>query len=331
MQKNKHGAIWSYLPKGCELCLKGSKLVLFITGKCNNKCYYCPISLERKNKDIIYGNEKPIKNFDDLIKEAKEMNALGVGITGGDPFTDIPLVIKYLKFLKEKFSKKFHTHLYTYGDLVNEKNIKLLEEAGLDEIRFHSLTNIEYALKTKMDVGIEVPVIPGQKEYLKKLVDFCSKNNIFINLNEFEFSDTNMQELEKRNFTHSDYSYAVNGSKKLALEIVRYAVNKKVKVNFCSLQNKYYGQLTERNKRRALIIKKPWQEVNEYGMMVFGAIECTKELANKLNLNYNEKEKYAECRLKDAKILAKKYNLKAYKVILYPTYNPWVFEKDPIN
>lgn len=331
MEKNKNGAQWTYLPKGCKLCLEGAKLVLFVTGKCDSNCFYCPISFERKNQDMVYANEKPIKNKEELIQEVKEMDAKGVGITGGEPFNNIPLVVEYLKFLKEKFGKEFHAHLYTYGTKVNEKDLKLLEEAGLDEIRFHSLNNIELALKTKMEVGIEVPVIPGQKEFLKKLVDFCSKNNIFMNLNEFEFSDTNIDELEKRGFTHPEYSYAVEGSKKLALDIIRYANTKKVKINFCSLQNKYYGQLTERNKRRANIIKKPWQKIDENGMLVFGALECSKEQADKLKLFYNEKHKFAECSLKDVKELAKKHKLKGSKVVLYPTYDPWIFEKDPIN
>ncbi|MBU0963361.1 MAG: radical SAM protein [Nanoarchaeota archaeon] len=331
MERNKFGATWSYLPEGCRLCLEGAKLVLFITGKCNSKCWYCPISFERKNKDLVYANERPVKTPEEAAEEAIEMNALGVGITGGEPFLAIKTVVKYLKFLKEKFGKNFHAHLYTYGNLANEKNIRELEEAGLDEIRFHSLNGIEHALKSKMNVGIEVPVIPGQKDYLKEIVNFCSKNNIFLNLNEFEFSDTNIEEMEKRHFKHPEFSYAVEGSKKLALEIVRYAISKNVKVNFCSLQNKYYGQLNERNKRRAEIIKKSWQKIDENGMLVFGALECDEEIAKKLNLEYDKKEKYAECDLKDLKLLAKKYKLKAYKIILYPTYKPWVFEKDPVN
>ena len=42
------------LAKGCKQCVKGEKTVLFITGKCSLRCFYCPISDQKKNKDVIY-------------------------------------------------------------------------------------------------------------------------------------------------------------------------------------------------------------------------------------------------------------------------------------
>ncbi|HRZ19884.1 MAG TPA: radical SAM protein, partial [Methanofastidiosum sp.] len=32
------------LSKGCKLCIKGRKSVLFVTGLCGVNCYYCPLS-----------------------------------------------------------------------------------------------------------------------------------------------------------------------------------------------------------------------------------------------------------------------------------------------
>jgi len=38
------------LPKGCQQCVKGEKLVLFVTGICPRKCYFCPVSDEKYGK-----------------------------------------------------------------------------------------------------------------------------------------------------------------------------------------------------------------------------------------------------------------------------------------
>lgn len=306
------------LPTGCRLCQQGAKLVLFITEKCNQGCFYCPIS----DKKGIFANERPCKFPADAIQEAKEMRALGAGITGGEPFLAIDKCVEYIKAFKKEF-KNFHIHLYTYGTEVTESKLKQLEEAGLDEIRFHSLNNIELALKTKMQVGIEVPCIPGTEAYLRKLIDFAKKNNLFVNLNEFEFSETNWDEMEKRGFEPVDeLSYAVKGSKELAEKLANSFVH------FCSVRFKHAGQLTSRIKRRAETIKKPHQKITE-GMLEYGLIECSKEEAKKLDLFYNEREKGAEIAIERAKSFKKK-GYKVWRVLEYPCYDPWTFEKDQI-
>ena len=38
------------LAEGCKYCVKGSKMVLLITGVCNAGCFYCPVSAEKKGR-----------------------------------------------------------------------------------------------------------------------------------------------------------------------------------------------------------------------------------------------------------------------------------------
>lgn len=343
IQKNKYGAVYAGKPaEGCELCWPGKKLVLFVTGKCNRHCWYCPISAEKFGKDLVFANERPVKNEQDILTEAKEMDACGAGITGGEPFLVLDKVCSYIKLLKQEFGYRFHVHLYTWGDLATAENLKKLEDAGLDEIRFHLLGNFERilpSLKTKIKTGVEVPAIPGQKEELLKLLEFCEKNKVaFVNLNEFEFSDSNYAELEKKGFVPvSEETYAVKGSKELALGILEYAEKnyKELSVHFCPVSVKNGVQLTNRLKRRAMNMKKQFERINEFGFLVKGVVEGSLEKLEKIKEKYprvflNEKKQRIETSVQFAKKIAKEFKLKAFEVHEYPIYEPWDFEKTPL-
>ena len=185
MQPNQY---YSYnqgrLPKGCQMCVKGEKLVLFVTGICPRKCNFCPVSDEKYQKDVIFANEKDVKSDDDLIEEAEKMRARGAGITGGDPLAKLDRTISFIKKLKEKFGKEFHIHLYTSLNLVSEETLTKLFEAGLNEIRFHPdlddnklWDKLNLVKKFKWDVGMEIPLIPSKEKETKKLIDFVSRRS----------------------------------------------------------------------------------------------------------------------------------------------------------
>ena len=167
------------LAKGCRQCVKGEKLVYFVTGICPRRCYYCPISDKKYGKDVIYANERKVTNINQIIEEAKLCSARGAGFTGGDPLCKMFRITFSIRQLKKKFGKKFHIHLYTSFDLVNEENLGKLYRAGLDEIRFHAdLDNnrlwnrIKLIQKFDWDIGVEIPVIPGKLKETKKLIDY---------------------------------------------------------------------------------------------------------------------------------------------------------------
>lgn len=84
IQKTKHHS-WKIgnLAKGCKLCVKGEKSVLFVTGLCSKHCFYCPVSEKKWNKDVIYINEWPTRKTEEVIQEIKFCSSKGVGITGG--------------------------------------------------------------------------------------------------------------------------------------------------------------------------------------------------------------------------------------------------------
>ncbi|MBU0628393.1 MAG: radical SAM protein [Nanoarchaeota archaeon] len=289
------------LPKGCQLCVKGSKLVMFITGLCPRCCYFCPISDKKYQKDVIYADEWPITDIKEAIKEAKLINAEGAGITGGDPLYKLDRTLKFIKALKKQFGKKFHIHLYTSLNLINEKNLNQLYKAGLDEIRFHLDLDsnrlwhrIKLALNYNWDIGVEIPVIPKKEKHLKNIIIFLNKVGIngknkikFLNLNELEIADNKVNKLLELGYkTKDSMSYAVKGSEKLALKLMDFIQKNNIKLNvhYCTAQLKDKVQLANRIKRRAKNIKKTFDTLNKDGTLTRGAIYL-KEL--KPSFNYN--------------------------------------------
>ncbi|MCK4328138.1 MAG: radical SAM protein [Candidatus Diapherotrites archaeon] len=300
-------------------------MVFFATGLCSQHCFYCPISDLRKGKKQAWANERPIHKNKDFLDESREMRATGMGVTGGDPLCEVNKVCGYIRLAKQNFGG-YHVHLYTYGDLVTEKNISLLEKAGLDEIRFHALHGFEGlrpAMDSGMGVGIEVPCIPGDWKRLKSAVEFAADNGLFLNLNEFEYSDTNEEEMNAHGFKQRGDGFAAEGSRELGEKTVRYAKEVGGRAHFCSVHYKYAGQLVKRLRRRAETIKCHYEKVNRYGYLVRGVVDVDKAVAKRLGLDWVNGE--ARASVEDARRLANKYN--AFKVVEYPSAVPWVFEK----
>jgi pyruvate formate-lyase activating enzyme-like uncharacterized protein len=55
--------------EGCKKCVRGKKLVWFITGKCERNCFYCPLSKKRKNTDKILANERECNSISEVFLE----------------------------------------------------------------------------------------------------------------------------------------------------------------------------------------------------------------------------------------------------------------------
>ncbi len=268
---------------GCKLCEEGAKMVLFVTGICHAGCFYCPLSREKMNHDVVFADEMPVRRDEDVLLEARLIDAKGTGITGGDPMESVDRVVHYIRLLKENFGKEHHIHLYTASG--SREKIEKLANAGLDEIRFHPPPQlwtkmhgsiyekrIDWALEAGMEVGIEVPVLPDMKEELIALVRFANEKGIFVNLNELEFSETNYLALNARGYEpKNDVSSAVRGSEEVAYEIV--GMDWDIVVHYCSSSYKDGVQMRRRLMRRARNIKKEYEELTEDATLILGVIE----------------------------------------------------------
>lgn len=290
------------LPEGCKQCVSGDKSVIFVTGICPRQCSYCPLSEEKKDSDVIFINERKIfdeKDFESIITEIKSCNSKGAGFTGGDPLSRIDRTCEYIKLLKKHFGKKFHIHLYTSLDLINDTNLKKLDDSGLDELRFHPelindklwhKINLLYSYSPKdadkikksektgkrkysFKLGIEIPVIPYFKKQTIKLIDFFADKVDFINLNELEISDAESFKI-KNVSTKNDKSYGAKGSQELGIELLEH-INKNFKnsnAHFCTCKLKDKVQLGNRLKKRATNTKKIFDIITDDGTLIRGAI-----------------------------------------------------------
>ncbi len=264
------GSYYSYLSEGCRLCRRGAKLVLFVTGVCNNNCFYCPISEERRGRDVVFANEREVRRPEDVLEEAEMMDALGVAITGGEPLLKLDRVLEFLRLLKD-----LHSHLYTSVP-AKEGVIKRLADAGLDEIRFHPpelrgiwryKESVRISKRLGLEVGIEIPAL----DFKDEIVTFVNELDVFLNLNELEFSSTNYDELVKRGFEPNEH-YGAKGSDEIAR---RYADVVK-KFHYCTARFKDKAQLRRRLLRMAM--KMPdFYEVTREGTVICGFIEGDKD------------------------------------------------------
>lgn len=273
-------SFYTHLPHGCQLCYEGAKMVLFVTGLCRKNCFYCPVSAKRMHKDVIFANERPVSSDNDILDEARSMHALGTGITGGEPLLVPDRVLGYIKLLKASFGREHHIHLYT-AQSPDRVILTKLKAAGLDEIRFHPQPEIwdhlpgsgfdrslEIATKLGMDAGFEIPSLPGSEQ----VAGFARDCNVFINLNELEFSQTNAEALKARGYSAvDDESCRVAGSRDVAYSIIQQEPG--TKAHFCSSRFKDAVQLRKRLLRTARILGREFDEVTPDGTLFYGVIQ----------------------------------------------------------
>mgnify|MGYP001281601160 CR=1 FL=1 len=237
--------------EGCVQCQRGSKLVLFVTGRCHWGCDYCPLSENRRESPDMFANERRCQNFDEVIEEGRAMRATGTGITGGDPMLDFDKTVEAVRALKDAFGPEHHIHCYT-SIPIKPAQAKELGEAGLDELRFHLLDltldryrdSINAASEAGICVGIELPAEPDKHEKMHALLQELHDSPVeFLNLNELEITVGNQHNMDVRGFNlaggitaavqRTDINYDATGTNdQEAMHVgVSFAVNENLSVS----------------------------------------------------------------------------------------------------
>ena len=329
------------LSTGCILCSEGKKSVLFITGICPRKCIYCPISKEKKNKDIMHINELRTSNIKEILNEISKSNSTGIGITGGDPLSRLSRTKKIIKAIKRKFGKKFHIHLYTSLNLINENSVNELQKSGLDELRVHpDIRNKKLWGKIKLlkgkfkETGIEIPAFPNEEKRISELINFAKGNIDFFNLNELEYATLYEKEYKKRKWKINE-DYSVEGSKKTALKIIKQ--HPEIRIHYCSSKFKDAVQFANRIKQRAKKSSEKFDKITNQGLLIRGEIHAKskdlKKLKNHLEKKYNQifKIDKKKSRIIFSPLIAKKISKYFKNVAIveeYPTTDALETEKE---
>jgi hypothetical protein len=326
------------IAEGCKYCVRGEKLVLFVTGICKRNCWYCSLSKKRKNKDIIFANERKCKTAKDIIEEVKASKATSAGITGGDPLLFLSRTIKFASGLKKTFGKKFHIHIYLPTRFVTAEKLGSLSKI-IDEVRFHPefLINKERAEEdvkkirlaslfwNKPNIGIELPMIPDKK---KEILDFILKIKDyvgFVNLNEFELSDSNFDKITE-DYKLKEGGYVVSGSLEAGRWILKELEKKKtnLKVHLCTAELKNQYQFRNRLKRHEIL---PYGKRTEDGTVIYLIVKGKLKLKIKGTF-YDEKKKRTILSEDAARRLIDKY--KIIRVEEFPTHDRIEIESEEI-
>ncbi|WP_053946875.1 radical SAM protein [Halolamina sediminis] len=329
------------ISKGCEQCAKGGKMVMFVYGYCDQRdCFYCPLGENRKNVEQVYANERPVESDEDVIAEAKKMDALGSSITGGEPQEVLERTCHYIELLKDEFGEDHHIHLYT-GITGGRENMRRLAEAGLDEIRFHPPlelwgdmhgTEWEEILYIAREEGLtpafEIPGIRPEPEFLEFLdegaADFC-------NVNEFEMSDGNYRRMQAEGFERKEgHMSAVEDSRGDILDVM----GDHEKVYFCTSVFKDAAQHRRRLKRMARNVRREFDDVTDDGTLVYGKSYADPERFEELGVPeeyYTVKSDHVEVAWWLLEEMIEDGDVEDGEIVeQYPNYDGTVVERTPL-
>ena len=328
--------------EGCIQCQRGSKLVLFVTGKCHWGCDYCPLSDNRRESPDMFANERRCSTFDEVIEEGKAMRATGTGITGGDPMLDFEKTVEAVIALKEAFGEEHHIHCYT-SIPIKPDQAQTLGDAGLDELRFHLLDlSLERYLESVnasdaagICVGVELPAEPDKEDRLQALLLELNDSPVqFLNLNELEITVGNQENMDVRGFNLAGgITAAAEGSAELGNKLKKAAEGMSFHVKFCTSTYKDAGQLRNRFRRRAEATLRPYEILSDDDTILFGAIPCSledasddvKELSETLGLiegwiRYDGATQRIEIPLSAAEEIAEHLSVPVQMIEVHPTH-----------
>ncbi|WP_297093715.1 radical SAM protein [uncultured Draconibacterium sp.] len=237
---------YKQISNGCKLCGLGQWSCLFITGKCNASCFYCPTSQQEDHLPTTQN-----LSFADPSAFAEYVNHFrfkGVSFSGGEPLLQFDRTLDYLKQVRRKCNPETYVWMYTNGILAETQKFRKLASAGINEVRFDigatafRLDKIAAAKGIVPVITIEIPSVPEELERLKKMLPEMVKAGVSnLNLHQLRLTPHNVKQLSKHNYTyiHAEQPVVLE-SELAALELIAYAHDHSIDIgiNYCSFHFK---------------------------------------------------------------------------------------------
>ena len=265
----------SGLSPGCRHCGDGDWSCLFISGRCNGRCFYCPTAQDDDGPPVTNG--MAFSSPEEYAEYVAVLGFSGVSISGGEPLMTPDLTLAYLSAVRRRCGDDVHLWLYTNGTLLTADLCSRLKDAGLNEIRF-DLGAVRYHLKKlRLAVGciptvtVEIPAVPEDEELLKlKMVEMSEAGVNHLNLHQMRLTPFNFGPLVERRYTflHGE-KVTVLESELCALRAVRFGLAQGIPlpVNYCSFPYKRRFQSAAARRRAALAVCVPGETVTESGYL----------------------------------------------------------------
>ena len=286
----EHGLSWMFsqtkphtgqLSPGCLLCGLGAWSCLFINGKCNCRCFYCPAPQD--DLSVPTTNRLTFERSADYSDYVRDFGFTGVSVSGGEPLLTPDKTLDCIRTVRQKNGDGIHIWMYTNGTLLDQDLVLKLKDAGLSEIRF-DLGAWDYRLdKLRLAVGhipvvtVEIPAVPEHRDILAGLIPVLHDEGVnHLNLHQLRLTPHNSRFLSKRNYTflHGE-RVTVLESELTALDLLNLAVIEKfsLPINYCAFAYKNQHQRAANRKRNAPFIMKPFESLTENGYIRSLAIE----------------------------------------------------------
>jgi len=265
----------SGLSPGCLRCGAGGWSCLFVNGRCNGHCFYCPTAQDDDGPPVTNG--LAFSSPEEYAAYVSALGFSGVSISGGEPLLTPDLTLAYLSAVRKRCGDHVHLWLYTNGTLLTADLCSRLRDAGLDEIRF-DLGAVRYHLKKlRLAVGciptvtVEIPAVPEDEELLKrKMVEMAEAGVDHLNLHQMRLTPYNFGPLMERDYTflHGE-KVTVLESELCALRMVRFGLEQDLPlaVNYCSFPYKRRFQHAAARRRAALTVRVSGEVVTEPGYL----------------------------------------------------------------
>ena len=265
----------SGLSPGCRCCGDGGWSCLFVNGRCNGRCFYCPTSQDDDGPPVTNG--LAFATPEEYAAYVVALGFSGVSISGGEPLITPDLTLAYIRAVRKRCGDDVHLWLYTNGTLLTADLCSRLRDAGLDEIRF-DLGAVRYHLKKlRLAVGciptvtVEIPAVPEDEELLKrKMVEMAEAGVNHLNIHQMRLTPFNFGPLTERGYTflHGE-KVTVLESELSALRMVRFGLEQGIRlpVNYCSFIYKRRFQHAAARRRAALTIRVSGEVVTEPGYL----------------------------------------------------------------